>query len=260
MNIINSLGRIGSRIFAISSDGSQEELLLEGKQVLSLTNAGVTLVAADAYRTVLTSAGAADRTVALPALTAAVIGREYTFVKTDSGVGGLILDGDGADTVNGETSITLAFQGMATTLVATRAGWYSKEGYVNSFRSTAAPSSGAGTSPTGIVIRAQRRGTVVSLSVKITTGATGAPNAAISWASATLPVWARPLFAGSPGEFHQLSNIISASDVMVTCSVAPGGSLSITQYLFQLVGDVLTTQAWNNSTQALGYCNYDIGE
>jgi hypothetical protein len=69
--------------------------------VNSVSNAGYTVTATDGYDTIVVSTGASDRTVTLPDV-ASSTGRQLRIVKSDSGAGFVILDGNASETINGQ--------------------------------------------------------------------------------------------------------------------------------------------------------------
>lgn len=92
--------------------------------VYTVLSANYTVLDNDGYRHIQVSTGASNRTITLP--TAADNGdRMITIVKTDSGVGTVIVDGEGAETIDGATTITISAQYASVTLVCNGTAWLS---------------------------------------------------------------------------------------------------------------------------------------
>lgn len=83
--------------------------------------AGFTVADADADVFEVTT-GASDRTATLPTL-ADNLGRKITIHKIDSGAGAIILDGEGAETIEGDTTKTLYGQDACMTVEGTTNCW-----------------------------------------------------------------------------------------------------------------------------------------
>ena len=66
------------------------------------------------------SGGAA--TMSIPSVSG-LVGRKYTIIKDDSSANAVTIDPDGAETINGVSSVSLASQGDAVTLVSDGAEW-----------------------------------------------------------------------------------------------------------------------------------------
>lgn len=71
---------------------------------------------------VLATTGGSDRTATLPAVSGNA-GRKITFVKVDDGVGKLIIDGNGAETINGATTTEITLQYGFIQLLCTGSSW-----------------------------------------------------------------------------------------------------------------------------------------
>jgi hypothetical protein len=71
--------------------------------------------------------GASDYTITLPPL-AQSLGRVITITKDDSGAGEVTIDGNGAETINGFSSLYLASQYDSITLIATTSEWIRASG------------------------------------------------------------------------------------------------------------------------------------
>jgi hypothetical protein len=70
----------------------------------------------------LVTAGASDRTMDLPTAIGAV-GVSYTIKKVDSGIGTVIIDPNGSQTIDGAATLVLASQYQSATLVSDNANW-----------------------------------------------------------------------------------------------------------------------------------------
>jgi lysophospholipase L1-like esterase len=71
---------------------------------------------------VMCNATAGAITVNLPAM-AGVLGRRYSFVKTDSSGNAVTLDGNSSETINGSATLALSAQWDRATIEATSTGW-----------------------------------------------------------------------------------------------------------------------------------------
>lgn len=71
------------------------------------------------------SPGSTDKTIRLPPA-ADSEGRELHIMKKQSGTGGVIIDGDGSETINGSTTLTLANQYDAATIWCDGVEWFVK--------------------------------------------------------------------------------------------------------------------------------------
>lgn len=90
--------------------------------VNDVNNADYPITTTDGYETILVTTGASNRTVTLP-LAADNDGRKITIKKVDSGVGTLILDGNGAETIDGATTYTLTSRNQQLTVVCNGTSW-----------------------------------------------------------------------------------------------------------------------------------------
>ena len=90
-------------------------LITDDDYTISDTN-GILLIFVDT--------GGADRTMTLPTV-ADNTGRILTFVKVDAGVGKVVLDGEGAETINGAaTDNSMASQYDTMTIVSEGSEWF----------------------------------------------------------------------------------------------------------------------------------------
>lgn len=72
---------------------------------------------------IFVTTGAADRTITLPTV-ADNTGRVLYVVKVDDGAGNVIVDGEGAETVNGAANVTLVGQYSSVTIISEGTAWY----------------------------------------------------------------------------------------------------------------------------------------
>ncbi len=86
--------------------------------VKTVSSAGYTILDNDGYDVILVSTGGSNRTIELPVV-ANNAGRKIKFKKTDSGTGGLIIDGASSETIDGATSATIYKQYGEADIVAT---------------------------------------------------------------------------------------------------------------------------------------------
>lgn len=114
----------------------------------AVTGADYTITDGDGYRTIDMTTGASNRTITLPTL-ADNVGREIIIRKADSGAGYILIDGEGAETINGQTIFYMTAQYEAVALVATTTGWavvnFIPRGYVSALCSAATPTVSANT-------------------------------------------------------------------------------------------------------------------
>lgn len=98
------------------------DLVSEVNREVRLENTNVTIL--DTFRNpvILMTTGAVNRTVTLPTL-ADNQGMIVTVVKDDSGIGSTILDGEGAETINGVLTISLISQYTKITIIAGANEW-----------------------------------------------------------------------------------------------------------------------------------------
>lgn len=94
--------------------------------VHTVSSADYTVLDSDGYKRILVSTGATDRTITLPTA-ADNEGREITIIKTDSGAGNLIVDGEGAELINARASTELFGQYAKVTLFCDGTKWYTLE-------------------------------------------------------------------------------------------------------------------------------------
>lgn len=89
----------------------------------TVTSANYTITDGDGYRYILVSTGAVDRTITLP--TAADNNeRVIQIKKTDSGIGKVIVDGEGAETIDGNTVFDLILQYDYVEVVCNGTSWH----------------------------------------------------------------------------------------------------------------------------------------
>lgn len=88
----------------------------------SISGVGYTVLDNDGFDTVLVTTGAADRTVVLP-LAANNAGRGLFFKKQDVGVGKVIVDGNGAETIDGATTYEINAQFAFVRVKCTGTAW-----------------------------------------------------------------------------------------------------------------------------------------
>lgn len=91
-----------------------------GTKVLS--SADYTVLDDDGFSRVLVTTGASDRTITLPTA-ADNTDRVLMVVKADSGVGKVIIDGEGSETVGPTTTFGLWYQGDCVELLCDGTGW-----------------------------------------------------------------------------------------------------------------------------------------
>lgn len=112
---------IGSSGQILSNDGSDAEWIWSN--INSVSSANYTILDTDGYHTIEVNTGASDRTVTLPTV-ADNSGRAIVITKTDSGAGYVIIDGEGAETVNGDTTVSLHHQYDSITVQSNGSEWF----------------------------------------------------------------------------------------------------------------------------------------
>lgn len=90
--------------------------------VNAVSSANYTILDNDGYDIIAVSTGASDRTIDLPTA-ADNAGRKLHFVKTDSGAGKVIIDGEGTEAINSQTTYKLESQYSTATMYCTGAAW-----------------------------------------------------------------------------------------------------------------------------------------
>lgn len=89
----------------------------------SISSANYTVLDDDGYDTILVTTGASDRTITLPTA-ADNDGRILTVKKVDSGAGGVIIDGEGAETIDNFATITLESRFESIVLKCDGSEWF----------------------------------------------------------------------------------------------------------------------------------------
>jgi hypothetical protein len=92
--------------------------------VYASSSENYTVLDGDGYKTILVTTGASDRTPVLPTA-ADNTGREITFKKVDSGAGFVVIEGEGAETINDAANFTLNYQYDWVTVVSDGTEWWS---------------------------------------------------------------------------------------------------------------------------------------
>lgn len=131
-------------LLAKTGDGSTAwtSLPYDNYGLSATKSASYTILDADANWFDVTT-GAGDDTLTLPTL-ADNQDREITIVKVDAGAGVIILDGEGAETIEGNTSYTLVGQYDKVTVRGSAATWLvvstvERAGIIKQFGNTSAP-------------------------------------------------------------------------------------------------------------------------
>ncbi|KKM94588.1 hypothetical protein LCGC14_1196870, partial [marine sediment metagenome] len=87
-----------------------------------VSSANYIVLDGDGYKVVLVTTGASDRTITLPTASANKR-RQLTVIKADSGAGKVIIDGEGAETINGATTENLVSQYDYLKVVCDGSNW-----------------------------------------------------------------------------------------------------------------------------------------
>jgi hypothetical protein len=90
----------------------------------AVSEANYTITDDDGYCLIAVTTGASDRTVTLPTA-ADNNGRLLVVMKVDSGAGKVTIDGEGSETINGNTSVYLREQYETITLISETDEWFS---------------------------------------------------------------------------------------------------------------------------------------
>jgi len=113
-----ALGTAGKRL---RSDGTDVGWSF-GPQTIA-KSADYTVTDTDGVEHILMTTSSTNRTITLPTAADNTY-RTLTITKVDSGTGTVIIDGEGAETVNGAATLTLAAQYMAAVLVCNGTSWF----------------------------------------------------------------------------------------------------------------------------------------
>lgn len=194
---------------------------------VSAKSADYTVLDTDNIGAILMTTGAANKTVTLPTA-ADNAGRILTVTKVDSAAGGCILDGEGSETINGATTLTLSFQYESATIECDGTGWY----IVNQLQKTTWSSSptfvfngsGGSVSPT---IRFARRGDFVTLFLPAFSATTGTSSTKAVTSGAALDAWARPLTTTQECPLVDLVNNAATTTVQGMLRVLTTGVLEL---------------------------------
>lgn len=181
--------------------------------------------------------GASVITATLPAA-ASNSGKRLTFKKVDTGAGRLIIDGNSSETIDGYTTVEVAFQHDVIDIICDGANWHYVGQHYQSFSDTAPTITSAGTSPSGFV-RGVRVGRMVNITAQIVTGATGSPTTP----SMTTPV---PTAFRPTASIDVTCEIISGSDSWYRMTVNSSGSLDFTRHTMAASQDIGIAN-WANS-------------
>ena len=124
-NIRVAVGSDGQALIADSAEASGVKWAATGAgaNTTSAKSADYTILDGDGIETILMTTGASTRTVTLPTA-ADNTNRQITVKKVDSGVGTVIIDGEGAETIDGATTHTIYSQYGRVTLVCDGTSWH----------------------------------------------------------------------------------------------------------------------------------------
>lgn len=95
---------------------------IQRKKVHTVTDADYTILDDDFFDVILVSTGASQRTITLPTASANE-NRVIQFKKIDSGAGNFVIDGEGAETIDGEATKAVHSQFDSITLVCNGSNW-----------------------------------------------------------------------------------------------------------------------------------------
>lgn len=124
----NLAGAIAATAFAetLLDDTDAEEargtLKVNSNIIYELSGGDYTVLDDDTYRVILVTTGAVDRTITLPTL-ADNLNRSLIIMKVDAAAGKVIVDGEGAEAINGVTTIDLLGRWDGLHIVAASTEW-----------------------------------------------------------------------------------------------------------------------------------------
>lgn len=177
------------------------------------------------------STGNSDRTVTLP-LAAKSAGRSIKAIKTDTGTGAVILDGNGSETINGATTQTIKGQYASMTVVCDGSSWYEIERPALGPLSFTATFTQTGGYSQASTVKYRSINSMVTIQMTDFTG-TATATARLATASSTIPAAIRP----------------TASAVWFPIIVRQNGAVQTTPGLLELDSDG-TMQIWLTFAQA----------
>lgn len=90
--------------------------------VKAVASANYTITDTDGFQFILVTTGASHRTITLPTASANT-GRILTIVNADAGAGHVIVDGEGAETINGFTTFGLWYQYNQMQIICDGSNW-----------------------------------------------------------------------------------------------------------------------------------------
>jgi hypothetical protein len=146
--------------------------------VNSVSSANYTVTTTDGYDTIIVSTGASDRTVTLPAA-ASSTGRTLKVIKSDSGAGFVILDGNASETINGQATRTLYGQYADTTVYCDGTTWFVVADNQPTWMAYTPTFTGFGT-PTSVEVYWRRVGANLEVQGRFTAGTVSGTNAGFS--------------------------------------------------------------------------------
>jgi hypothetical protein len=112
---------IGTAGKSLVSDGSAPGW--QWDQSASSKSANYTITDSDGHKLILATSGASNITITLPAA-ANNSRRTIQIKKVDSGAGGVVIDGNGSETIDGSTTLTLYKQYESVTLRSDGSNWH----------------------------------------------------------------------------------------------------------------------------------------
>jgi hypothetical protein len=152
-----------------------------------VSSANYTILDTDGFRHIQVSTGASDRTITLPTA-ADNSDRMITISKTDSGVGDVIIDGEGAETIDGATTYTLDTQYQQLTIVCNGTSWSKVSGQIATASEFGLVKGGKVPGDTsGVAISAGMVGEVIQSLGGVATNQTGGVNDTILFTTAGAP-------------------------------------------------------------------------
>jgi hypothetical protein len=170
---------------------------------------------------ILVTTAGSTITITLPAASGRT-GKVFNIKKVDSGTGKVVVDGNGAETIDGLASVQIAFQYETIHIVCDGSGWQFVGQHYQSFNQTAPTISNGGTSPSGFV-KGVRIGRQVTVTAQVASG-TGSP-ASPSFAAGSIPADFAPTVA-----CHAWSEIFTSTDSWYKADFNATGSCDFNRY------------------------------
>jgi hypothetical protein len=136
-------------------------------------SADYTVLDDDGYYLILVTTSSTNRTITLPTA-ADNSGRRLVIKKVDTGTGSVTVDGESSETIDGLTSVQVAFKNDVIDIYCDGTEWHYVGQHYQSFNDVAPTITNAGTSPSAFC-KGVRNGRQVTIWGSVTTGSAGTP-------------------------------------------------------------------------------------